>query len=326
MAWTQLAFGPSPYATRLLNGTQFVAAGALLYRVTRLGFGPLAALVGLTTLLFLPTSVFWSVSLLKESSFFLLTAGAVAGGAWAVRATSARRRTGAAILCAASLWLVSDLRVGALAVTGGGLVLGLIVWWATASRARGGMLAAATLVLAIATISWAPLSARVLGGVTMAAQQHAGHVGTVGHAYKTLDDRFYPSFNTVIVRQPMTAPEALRFIARSAVAFIAVPLPWRASGPFELLYMPEQVAWYAMVALAAVGLGAAWHRDRLWTSLLVGYIVPMAALLAVSNGNVGTLVRLRELVVRFVVWIAAVGFVGLVQRLAARGEVRALAP
>ena len=73
-----------------------------------------------------------------------------------------------------------------------------------------------------------------------------------------------------------------------------------------------------------VGIAAAWRRDRLCASLLVGYIVPMAALLAVINGNVGTVVRLRELVMRFVVWIAALGFVVLVQQLVARDEPRVL--
>jgi hypothetical protein len=326
MAWTQVAFGPSPAGTRLLNGVLFVAAGALLYRVARRGFGAVAALAGLGAVLFLPTSLFWSVSLLKESMFFLLTAGALSAATWAVRASSIAGRVAAAIGCVLSVWLVSDLRMGALAVTAGGLLFGALLWWTTASRRRAGAAAAVAIVAAVAAVAWTPSSSRLVGGVTLAAQQHAGHVGTVGHAYKTLDERFYPSFGTVIARQPMTLPEALRFLGRSAVAFITVPLPWQATGPFELLYMPEQVAWYLIVGLAVGGLATAWRLDRLFASLLVGYVVPMAALLAAINGNVGTLVRLRELVVRFMVWIAAVGLVVLVQHLMARDGERALAP
>ena len=171
MAWTQIAFGPSPYAIRLLNGVLFVAAGALLYRVVRRGFGQLAALVGLTVLLFLPSSLFWSVSLLKESVFFLLTTGAMVGGVWLIRGSSAPARIGCALVCAVSLWLVSDLRVGALALSGGGLLLGLLMWWVTAKRARSIAAAVAAVVMMIATLAWRPLASRFVG-VTL-ARQHA---------------------------------------------------------------------------------------------------------------------------------------------------------
>jgi hypothetical protein len=67
LSWLQFAFGPSPYAVRLLNGVLFVGGGALLYRLARRGFGAVPALGGLAALLFLPSSLFWSVSLLKES-------------------------------------------------------------------------------------------------------------------------------------------------------------------------------------------------------------------------------------------------------------------
>jgi hypothetical protein len=318
MVWTQVMFGPSPYATRLLNGTLFVAAAVALYRLARAGFGTVPALCGLVTVLFLPSSVWWSVSLLKESAFFLLTTGALAGCVMAIRARTAPARIAAAAVTAASLWLVSDLRAGTLAMTAGGLVLGLAIWWLTAKRARAVAAAAATVAAAAALVWWTPLSSRGLAAITVLAGQHAGNVGTRGHAYKTLDERFYPSFGLSIMAKPMTRGEAARFIARSAFTFLTAPLPWRSVGTLELMYMPEQVAWYALLALALAGAGAAWHLDRLLASVLVGYSAPMAALLAMVNGNVGTLARLREIVFRYIVWISAVGFVVLVQRLVAR--------
>jgi len=257
--------------------------------------------------------------------FFLLTTAALTGALFMVRAPSRRARGAAALLFVASVWLLSDLRVGAAVVTGGGALFGLLMWWATATRTRTIALALAAVVLTTTTILWPPLSSRFLRQTTVAASQHFGHVGTVGHAYKTLDERFYPYFRIVIEKQPMTRSEAVRFLARSAFAFVTVPLPWRAVGSSELLYMPEQIAWYAMLALAVAGIGAAFRHDRLFACLLLGYTLPMAALLAASNGNVGTLVRLRELVMRFVVWIAALGFLVIVERFAAPGERRAVA-
>jgi hypothetical protein len=54
------------------------------------------------------------------------------------------------------------------------------------------------------------------------------------------------------------------------------------------------------------------RRDRLVTCILVGYVVPTAAALALTNGNVGTLLRLRGLVIPYLVWIGAVGLCAVI--------------
>jgi hypothetical protein len=154
----------------------------------------------------------------------------------------------------------------------------------------------------------------VLGVLNFAARQHAGHVATPGHAYKTLDERFYPSM-LPFIENPLTAPEAVRYVTRATLAFVLEPLPWQATSRWELVFIPEQLLWYVLVALALAGIYPAWKRDRLLTSVLVGYIALVSAVLALVNGNIGTLVRLRGLVLRFLIWIAALGAIIVVQRL-----------
>ena len=65
--------------------------------------------------------------------------------------------------------------------------------------------------------------------------------------------------------------------------------------------------WLLIVGFAPVGLVAGWRRDPLVTSLLIGFVLPTAAALAVTNGNVGTLLRLRGLVSPYLIWVAVVG-------------------
>jgi hypothetical protein len=90
--------------------------------------------------------------------------------------------------------------------------------------------------------------------------------------------------------------------------FIVVPAPWQLQSARELAYLPEQIAWYGLVLLLPFGIAAGWRRDRLVTCMLVGYVAPTAVALALTNGNVGTLLRLRGLVVPFLAWVSAVGF------------------
>jgi hypothetical protein len=81
------------------------------------------------------------------------------------------------------------------------------------------------------------------------------------------------------------------------------------------VYLPEQLVWYALLVLLAIGAVAAWRRDPLVTCLLLGYALPTACVLALTNGNVGTLLRLRGLVTPYLVWVSAVGFLASVQAL-----------
>lgn len=105
---------------------------------------------------------------------------------------------------------------------------------------------------------------------------------------------------------------------RAAVSFITVPLPWQLASTRELSYLPEQLIWYLMIALLPVGLVAGWRRDPVATALLAGFTLPTAAALALTNGNVGTLLRLRGIVIPYLIWLSAVGFCAVLQRMAAR--------
>src|SRR5207249_4935429 len=82
----------------------------------------------------------------------------------------------------------------------------------------------------------------------------------------------------------------------------------------ELAYLPDQLAWYALVVLLPLGAWAALGRGRLAACMLMGYAAPTAVVLALTNGNVGTLLRLRGLVIPFVAWLSVAGIDALMER------------
>ncbi len=315
LTWLQTTFGPSPYAIRLLNGALFVAAAAVMYRVSRMAFGARAAQCGLTVLLFMPSLLFWSVSLLKDSVYFLLTAIIIAAVVAFLRGRDLQQRSAALVIFAIALWGLADLRPWAVTLTSGGLALGLAMYWLLGSRIRMAVAASVLLLTATVVASSEPAAKLVLRGLTWGAQQHVGHAQTPGRSYRTLDNRFYSDFQSVLADKPMRPAEGFRYVVRAAGAFVIVPLPWQAATTTELLFVPEQLLWFLCAALALFGLRAAYRRDALFASLLVGYIGIISAALALINGNVGTLVRLRGLVARFVVWIAAVGLMSAIVKL-----------
>jgi len=316
----ELLFGPTPYSMRLLNVLLFTIAAILLFRTTRSAFGSLPAFSGLIVMMFLPTLFYWSISLLKEPLYLLGTTLVITGVIATVRATAWRERAGPWIAAIAGLALVSGLRPGAYMLTMLGLGCGLVGLIYFSSSVRFRIAAAVAAVLLIVTAASQPAAQqRITSALESTAKTHAGHVFTVGHAYTLLDEGFYVNaVSAAASTLTLTADEAARYAVRAALSFITVPLPWQLASTRELSYLPEQMIWYLMMALLPVGLVAGWRRDPIVTSLLAGYTLPTAAALALTNGNVGTLLRLRGIVIPYLIWLSAVGFCAALQRMAVR--------
>jgi hypothetical protein len=148
-----------------------------------------------------------------------------------------------------------------------------------------------------------------------AARQHLSSYSK-GFGYELLDDRFYADRRPVEQRlDTMTRGEAIRFVARGAASYVLVPLPWQATSWARIAYQPVQVFWYALFGLAVLGLSAALRRDTLVTSLLVCSGGVIAAGISVTEGNIGTLIRHRDLATLLFLWISAVGAVRVIARL-----------
>ena len=155
---------------------------------------------------------------------------------------------------------------------------------------------------------------RVQHGVARAMLSHWGFVYTEGWSYKVLDENFYrldargnPVSTWIEYQQNFSYPVAVRFALRAAASFVLVPLPWQASSAPALAYLPEQVVWYLLVALAAVGLVAGLRRDPALTLLLVGVSVAGGIGIGMTSGNIGALVRHRGMVIVLLVWISGLG-------------------
>jgi len=323
----QVLFGPTPYSMRLLNTLLFMTASILLFRMARSSFGPLPAFGGLALLLFLPTLFYWSISLLKEPLYLLGTTLVITGVAATAGEGPWPRRLLFALAAAAGLFIIRDMRAGAvaLAVLGIGTGLAGLVFFSAPVRLKV-IGAAGALLVIFAAISQPSAQQRITSALESTAKIHAGHVFTVGHAYTLLDDGFYVNPVTAAASTlSLDAGEAARYVVRAAASFLVVPLPWQLASTRELSYLPEQLIWYVMIALVPIGIVAGWRRSPLVTALLCGFTLPTAAALALTNGNVGTLLRLRGIVIPYVVWLSAVGFCAWLQR-AATSRTRTATP
>jgi hypothetical protein len=316
LAYLQYLVGPAPYAVHLVNVAAFVTAAVALYRLCRPAYGQAAALTALALVLFLPTLISWSVAALKESLYVLLCATCVASVVATLRARTNGRRVAALALLLAATAVTPGLRAGAALITVGGIVFGLIVAFAAKRPRVIPAIVVLAIVAPVALWNTGNVQARIMEQLKTAATVHAGNANTEGHHYKLLDERLY--FDASV--PTMTPDEALRFVIRGIVSFLIVPLPWQLQSRSELAFLPQQIVWYLLVVFAVPGFITGLRRDPLVTGVLAGVACMAGIVIALNNGNIGTLVRFRDTVVPFFVWLSTLGAIETMATLVARAR------
>jgi hypothetical protein len=317
LAVIQWFLGPAPYALSLISVACFEAFAIGFHRLMRAAFGATSAVAALIAVLFWPTIFVWSFSMLKESMQFVLAISAIAGTVWCLRQRGLQARIGWLSAVAIALLVLTKMRPGSFAMAAGAIAFGLIV---RAATRRAWMTAAlvATAVLVTYSVATRPsVQARALAETRLALSRHLGHVRSSGFSYRAADQRFYMEDNEA--PWSMTRMEGERFLLRSAAAFFLAPLPSHIGSVAGWLFVPLNLAWYTLLVLAAAGVPAALRRDTLVTALCAGYLVAGLIVIAPNSGNIGTLIRHRDMVVPFVIGLSSVGLVSLLSTIAADG-------
>jgi hypothetical protein len=126
-----------------------------------------------------------------------------------------------------------------------------------------------------------------------------------------------PAEADALTRRPLR--NFIQWLPTGLAYAFAAPFPWASRRMVEQVTIPEMLLWYSALVCALVGLVA--HRGR-WRFFLplVGYIVGLLLLLAATQGNLGTLVRHRSMVIPFMLVFSGAGAARLWRRRRQRGS------
>jgi hypothetical protein len=319
LAFIQTLVGFAPYGAHLVGIALYMLTTLLLFRLVRPAFGAAPALVGLGLMLTLPSLFAWSISALKEPLFFALTAAALVSTVAALRKGRWRRRVALAAVALAGAMALQTVRRAGFAIEIVSLLGGVaLAWVIVRPRVFVAGLVAATLVCAV-VLSRPAVQVSAAGALVDAATFHRGHVWTPGRTYHLLDDRLY---DELVPMRTLRIDEGARFVARAFFGYVTVPLPSQIYSTAALAFLPEQIVWYLLAALAPIGLVFSMRRDVLVTSVLLMHSVVAALLIAFTSGNIGTLVRHRGFALPYLIWISAVGACELLARLRPAARIR----
>ena len=117
------------------------------------------------------------------------------------------------------------------------------------------------------------------------------------------------------------AVQTVSYLPTGLVYALLAPFPWAARRPQELVAAPEMLFWYVLVVAAGV---TAWRERRRWRPLAppAAVAVALIVVLALAEGNVGTLFRHRGMVVPVVAMLASPTLAAMIARAVARGRGR----
>jgi hypothetical protein len=317
IALMETLVGFAPYGLHMISAAMYLGGVVVLFRLARRAYGRGVALTGLLVLLFLPSLFAWSIAALKEPPYFLVGAMACAAAVSFVRTRSHARRLGLLVfMCIAALGLQA-IRDGGLIIAVVGLGGGIALAWIVERPRAAVAFAVAAPIVVFGLLSRPAIQLRAAEELHRAAKLHWGHVHTPGYVYKTLDADLYPDRDAI---DQMSGGAMRRFLLRSAGEYLTVPRPWTIESRAALAFIPELMLWYCFVALAPIGFVAGLRRDALVTSVLAASAFAVAALVAITGGNIGTLVRHRGLAMPYLIWLSAAGADFLLTRAAGRAR------
>jgi hypothetical protein len=319
LAYIQALVGDAPYGTNVLNSAIYVAAVMIMYWFMRRYFDGFTALAGAAFLWLVPSLFSWSISVLKEPLYILVAAIELIAAAYIVRAPTVVQRAAAVLAVALCALALNSLRVGGMQLAVIGTVVGLSAGL-LASRPRLAMATIIALPVVLVVVAMQPrVQERALATLRVAAFQHWGHVATAGYSYKLLEPRFYGE-NSRLSTTTMTGPEAGRFVVRAFWSFVTVPRSSQIESRSVLAYLPEQALWYLLLLFTPIGVVAGMRRDAVVTCLLVAHGLTAAGMVALTGGNIGTLIRHRGLTLPYFTWLAALGAGTVIYWLAMRAR------
>jgi hypothetical protein len=315
LAAVQAFLGDAPYAVHVLNAAIYLCGALLLHRLARQSFGKLSAMGGLFVLLLFPSLFAWSISALKEPMYTCVAAIEILIVVQIVRAPGLLRKVGALIALVIAAYALESLRKGGMQVAAMGAAAGIV---AASIVTRPRLLLVSTVavpVLLVMLLNVAPVQARVIAVVRDAVRYHAGHILTAGQTYQMVDGLYYYDWPRIFEIGPS---ESVQYVARSIIHYVVEPQPWVERSRAMLLYVPEQAAWWSMLLVLPFGIAAGLKADALLTTTLLSHAAAIGMMVALTSGNVGTLIRHRGLIFPYLVWLVALGGCRLLEWFAGR--------
>jgi hypothetical protein len=286
-------FGSERVAGLAVNAVLSAAIVPLLYDATRRIFGADAARPVPPLVVLLPNLVIFSSQLLKEAPILFLIAVLVN---CATRLTE-RFSFASLVPLAGALSLLLTLRAWVALALMAGVLASLGLGRRDVIVGVGAGLSAATVIAAALAfgLGYSGYKAASKADLEQANDIRRDSAVGVGSGFDAEAD----------VSTPVAA---VTYLPRGLLVFMLGPFPWQFSAATQFVVIPDLVAWWFMLPSFVRGLRHGWSLISRRMLVLILPALAVSALLALSVGNLGTVVRERAQTLVLVLPIVALGW------------------
>lgn len=293
-------FDFSPSAIKLLNCFFGAWLGPLIFWLARACFNtPVARWTG-AAVAFLPSLILWSTSNLKDPLLALLTALLFQLALMARRSKSLWVTALIAGTFLLALGVHISLRSAVYSLTLAGCIAAapVVIW---CLRRRWRILACGAVLVGALWVH--PLDLRP--GLASAFFRNVGHFTTPGTSYYYLPEAFYsPGYVWQWAQAGSIDGAILSALGRAVGHYLLEPLPLRLDNMFTVIIYPQVIAWYLVLPFAFWGIWSA-LRQNIRDTLAIVLTMPVWIFIgALTNGNVGTVFRIRDMITPFMLIFA----------------------
>jgi hypothetical protein len=307
-----VVFGPDVRIALVLNATLAVLGAIFAYSIASRLFGRGAAFATATIIAFYPSLFLWSSLNLKDALTNALAILAI----WQLMRLSVTPRIGTVLILFVAVELLVGLRayVAAVVAIAALITVATISVWtrrhvadvtqllATFERTRSAMAVGARTAF-VPTATPAPTAVPL--SPAPAESPSAGRAEPTSNGVRPSGQED-PS---------LSVRSTLSHLPLGLAYALFAPVPFLSFRAQELVTAPEMLFWYVLLTAALLTI---WHQQRKWRTMapLILMASGLTLVLALAEGNTGTLFRHRGMVVPFVVVLASPVLVKLFNSLA----------
>lgn len=299
-------FGFSPSAVKGINCLLGAACGTLVFFLARDIFNRKIARWAAVGTAFFPSLLFWSLTNLKDIPFIFLTLLVILLFVRLIRAPGIRAK-GMHVLYLALVLLVHSLVREVFFA----LLLAMLLLAALFSRWKTWpwLLLASAVPVGIFLIEKNPVvQSHVRAMLAQFFHKHIGYVSTPGISYLLFPVSFYvPAYLWEWVASGTMDWPIWAGLLKVPFHFFLEPLPWRFDSAVQMPALLQMVVWYNILFFAVWGVLSALKRRAPGHFYLLLPFLSFSYLIGLTNGNVGTLFRIRDLITPLLLIYAAVG-------------------
>jgi 4-amino-4-deoxy-L-arabinose transferase-like glycosyltransferase len=307
-----VVFGPDVRIALVLNASLAVLGAIFAYSIATSLFGRAAAFATATIIAFYPSLFLWSSLNLKDALTNALAILAI----WQLMRLSVTPRISTVLI----LFVAAELLVGLRAYVAAVVAIAALITVATLTAWTRRRVAVATLTVLVALTTLAQSSNRLAVDVTQLLATFERTRSAMAVGARTA---FVPTATPIAVPfSPAPAEptsnvgtsgrEDSSLAVRSTLSHLPLglayalfaPVPFLSLRAQELVTAPEMLFWYVLLTAALLTI---WQQRRKWRTVAPPILMAggLTLVLALAEGNTGTLFRHRGMVVPFVVILAS---------------------